>query len=554
MKKGRFRLNISKKFKILMVSGLILLNGTVGSLDTIASTQSYASIERFTDIQSSFWGYNTVKWGIENNIISGYPDDTVKPNAYIKESEFITLLVRFYNASSIFEKSNNHWAEPFYKLAKDYHWIDNLIISDKPITRGRVAQLLAYSQGQNYDIDNSVQCILNNGISYGRYDQTIEGFVKDGYLTRVEAVAFLKNLNDKGLTNAKLRPQSPTPTLVKAKPSLFIIESNWKQGLIDKYGKIIVPIKYTGISAPFGDYPILVKISENQYTFINKEGKVVTKQYKGAGDFHEGLAAVQIFNTKETPEHDDRIGYINKNGDVVIPPKFYNASYFSEGLASVYTKGKNGLVSWGFIDKTGKIVIDAQFESAGAFHSGMALVSKWDSEKNQNLLGYINKTGKLVVPYQYTYANDFSEGLAAVNVDGKWGFIDTTGKVIISPQFASASDFSEGFASVAIQSKEGWKYGYIDYEGNWIIEPMYDEAHYFSEGLASVRLENTWKYINKANTTKLTTSYKINLAQPFINGLARIKVSNGNVYSWVYIKKDGQIVWQDNPDFQTTIK
>ena len=54
------------------------------------------------------------------------------------------------------------------------------------------------------------------------------------------------------------------------------------------------------------------------------------------------------------------VGFIDKTGMVVIPPKFDEVNPFSEGLAAVQIEGK-----WGFIDKTGNMVIRPQFDDIG---------------------------------------------------------------------------------------------------------------------------------------------------------------------------------------------
>ena len=76
---------------------------------------------------------------------------------------------------------------------------------------------------------------------------------------------------------------------------------------------------------------------------------------------------------------------------------------------------------YGFIDKQGNTVIPCKYDYAGSFSEGLALVvlkSKW---------GFIDKQGKIVVPFQYDYARSFSNGLAWVGLNGKWGYINTRG-------------------------------------------------------------------------------------------------------------------------------
>ena len=50
-------------------------------------------------------------------------------------------------------------------------------------------------------------------------------------------------------------------------------------------------------------------------------------QFDYASDFSDGLARVEI---------NDKSGFVNKTGKMVIPCKYEGASDFSEGLASVY--------------------------------------------------------------------------------------------------------------------------------------------------------------------------------------------------------------------------
>ncbi|WP_030006323.1 WG repeat-containing protein, partial [Picosynechococcus sp. NKBG042902] len=98
-----------------------------------------------------------------------------------------------------------------------------------------------------------------------------------------------------------------------------------------------------------------------------------------------------------------KIGFINRQGQFVIPPTFNNASSFSEGLAAVMINDK-----WGFINKQAQIVIPPTFDDAYSFSEGLAKVEindKW---------GFINKQGQIVIPPTFDFTSSFSEGLAKV--------------------------------------------------------------------------------------------------------------------------------------------
>ena len=145
-----------------------------------------------------------------------------------------------------------------------------------------------------------------------------------------------------------------------------------------------------------------------------------------------------------------KYGYKHK-GRVVIPAKYDDAWYFSEGLALVKINGK-----WGFIDKTGAMVIPAKYDVACPFIEGLASVKingKW---------GSIDKTDTMVIPAKYDGAGSFSEGLAAVYIAGKYGFIDKSGTIVIPAKYDDAWYFSNGKALVKLNGRKF----FIDRNGN----------------------------------------------------------------------------------------
>ena len=108
----------------------------------------------------------------------------------------------------------------------------------------------------------------------------------------------------------------------------------------------------------------------------------------------------------------------------------------------------------GFIDRNGKVIIEPQFQGARDFSEGRAVVAVSVDKYKQD---YIDEAGKFVITPQFDAARDFSEGLAAVGIgffgihgDGehKWGFVDKSGTMIITPQFQEVQNFSEGLAAV----------------------------------------------------------------------------------------------------------
>lgn len=148
---------------------------------------------------------------------------------------------------------------------------------------------------------------------------------------------------------------------------------------------------------------------------------------------------------------DNKVGYVNKEGVLVIPVQYDEGLTFHEGYAAV-RKG----TKWQYLDSTGKAITEAIFEDAISFSNGMAAVSKGNS------FGYINIKGETVIPFEFSNARSFAEGLApAANAKGYWG--------------------------------------YIDGKGSWVIKPAYDFSDCFENGEARVIKEGKVLYINKEN-------------------------------------------------------
>jgi hypothetical protein len=222
--------------------------------------------------------------------------------------------------------------------------------------------------------------------------------------------------------------------------------------------------------------------TKHLYGFINKQGEIIVPPtYTYVGYSSEGLIPVNI---------NGKWGFVNQLGDVVAEANYIYVNGFSEGMASViinsdYSGGfdKESLKymnefigKWGFIDTGGNIKIGSRFDYAGNFHFGLAPVkinSKW---------GYINKDGKFAIGPNFFMANDFQENLALVEDSslGLYGYITTSGEYIISPRYYFAGNFSNGLAPVCESpSHDSW--GYIDKNGDYIIKPQFRDAHEFDE-------------------------------------------------------------------------
>src|SRR5215472_12806988 len=177
----------------------------------------------------------------------------------------------------------------------------------------------------------------------------------------------------------------------------------------------------------------------------------------------------------------DKYGFIDSTGKIVIPAEYDFAWGFSEGMASAW-KGRQA----GYIDSSGKFIIPAQFQYARGFSQGLAEVELGEE------WGYINKQGNFVIPPQYADVRSFSEGLAAAKTDkGLWGYVDKNGVEKIAPQFRPAWDFGQTVAAVY----RGDRCRFIDSTGADVIPFQFSECRGIKDGVAAVRVNGKWGFI-----------------------------------------------------------
>jgi hypothetical protein len=280
---------------------------------------------------------------------------------------------------------------------------------------------------------------------------------------------------------------------------------------------------------------------DNKWGYIDKTGRLIIPfRFDNAGNFSEDLAAVVI---------KERTGYIDKTGKFIIPPQSYLGHSFSEGLAMVVVSHENqqrpyNVFEYGYIDKTGKMVIPLK-KAHGvkwlSFYAKTLAFSEGLAGTGNEKMGFIDKTGRLVIPRRYNHVEAFSAGLAAVRLKERFGYIDRSGKLVIRPRFQEAGAFSEGLAPVCLSADEE-KWGYIDTSGKLVIPGAFAWARGFSEGLAAVRDQNDkYGYIDKSGRFVIPPQF--NHAGDFSEGLAAVVV-NSDVWpgNLAYINPSGQVV------------
>jgi hypothetical protein len=231
-------------------------------------------------------------------------------------------------------------------------------------------------------------------------------------------------------------------------------------GFLDaRSGKVALSAAYKeggfGVGLAFREGLCLVKNEAGERAYIDRDGRVRIRLPSANWDgeqFSGGLARVTVFLSSldggpldwgKTPEG-YRSGFMDRDGRMVIQPRFGTAGDFSEGLAPVT------VTEDGFVDNEELVGETTSFP---------------DRPEAPPAWGFINTKGEVVVPMIYEKALGFREGLAPVRQGGKWGYIDRQGRMVIGAGFEDARRFRKGIAEVVI----GGNIAYIDKSGNLVV-------------------------------------------------------------------------------------
>ena len=170
-------------------------------------------------------------------------------------------------------------------------------------------------------------------------------------------------------------------------------------------------------------YAVVAK--DGKYGLVNKEGQLtIPCAYMALGAVSEGT--IMYYD-----EQKGRHGILDVNGNILIEPIYDVITPLGQGLLGFVYEGK-----WGFLNKKGEIVIAPKFFNVNffqpnplerPFNEGLANVAIEDAK-----WGYINPKGEVVIPYQFMFAGPFRGGKAKVMRQGenKWIYIDKSGQCV----------------------------------------------------------------------------------------------------------------------------
>ena len=292
---------------------------------------------------------------------------------------------------------------------------------------------------------------------------------------------------------------------------------------ISKSDKYQYSVNCSQISLIRDDVALVLK--ESRFGYVDNDGEqIIPDVYKYATVFHNNMAWVV--------RNGDLPGVINRKGELKFSLREVDwVEIYIEDMARYYTTEKKQK-RYGFANEKGEKVIPPIYYDATPFSEGMAAVKGLD-----NKWGYIDKQGTVIIPANFDEAKLFTDELAPVAVGNKWGLINKMGVFVLEPCFEEMRADGELFIAL---SNDKW--GWADVEGNWVIPASFDNVLPFNGAdIAPVMINGKWAYVNKSG--KIVIKRQFDEAYPFVEDLALVKI--GDYYGFI----NNRGVYKINPQY-----
>jgi hypothetical protein len=201
-------------------------------------------------------------------------------------------------------------------------------------------------------------------------------------------------------------------------------------------------------------------------------------------------------------------GYMNRQGQVVVPFKYDDAQPFSEGRAAVANYDELHQLKWGFIDTKGKLVVPMIYSNAPtAFSDGLSMVVP--KTVTDFSAAFINRNGEI------KFRVPVGAAIPRSPFNGGWimsygNYMDTTGKNYSEKEFKGLLGLPDSvgveqrtakYGQVLLSNPNHDKVGLYDFKHHTFIPPIFCRVGYFDEkaGLAYAAIWLRYDEKNRKN-------------------------------------------------------
>ncbi|EHO67827.1 WG repeat-containing protein [Segatella maculosa] len=239
--------------------------------------------------------------------------------------------------------------------------------------------------------------------------------------------------------------------------SFWIAKTRSKQGVYSELADVIIPFIYDDIEIQDGKF--VCKLFEQQYPYSSRYKRVKYEFcYSLKGEYYLNI--------------DDKMLY-------VVPSEYDIAYYAGQGLIWIEKDA-----TWGLINMMNDVIISPVFSYFEAFEGSFAIVGNSDNGATKYFLddhiwhmkrGLVDTFGAIVLPIEYDFIEKWDNGYYCASKDKH--------TILLSPSLHpvfNTERILEKLDDRYILIVDGYtKYGLIDYNGNKIIPT--DDEHNFEE-------------------------------------------------------------------------
>lgn len=311
----------------------------------------------------------------------------------------------------------------------------------------------------------------------------------------------------------------------RKKKGLFQIKQNDKYGLISKTGQIVLPATYDELRyEPGADNRgrLILLSSEKKKGIANDNGQVLlSPNYDEIRVMTRGLFLVSLqteqgkryglidtlgktilspdliraptflykqhlLQINEGTEAQPKVGLMNLNGKLLIPPVYQELVSFSKQIVVVKKEGKLGALAL-----TGTELLPCSYDRLYIDQNASVILVE-QSQKS----GLTDLKGKRILPIIYDDLLPARNGSVVTNQAGKWNRMNLITKAVMPLPY----DYIEPQNNILIVQKAN-KFGVVDFEGNVLFPVLYhkirDAYHAQTRGVIIIEIDGVRMLVDR---------------------------------------------------------
>lgn len=198
---------------------------------------------------------------------------------------------------------------------------------------------------------------------------------------------------------------------------------NQKWGYLDQYGVVVIPAQFNQ-AQDFSENRAGVCYGKH-CVFINQRGQILwNDSFESTTSFYHNLAWVK---------KNQKWYRINSLGQIQTKQKFDDVIISTDTIQAVKDK------LWGFVDLNGNWILPCQYEEVHSFSEGLAAVRQGDQ------WGYMNLHGEWVIQPQFEEVGDFKHQISWYKKGEYLGLLHIKGQILSQAKYLSVDFLKNGY-------------------------------------------------------------------------------------------------------------